>query len=78
MKLQKMLSLFIVSLFCLAAPTTALAAPAQAPLLDDKVIFQGSFTLESGEVLNGNILVFGGIVKVEEGALIDGDAGVHQ
>jgi hypothetical protein len=40
---------------------------------DDKVIFGGSFTLESGEKLDGSLIIFGGAVSLEEDSVVKGD-----
>lgn len=42
-------------------------------LLDDKVVFGGSFTLAEGETLNGNLVVFGGTITLEAGSTVNGD-----
>lgn len=42
-------------------------------LQEDKVVAGGSFTLESGETLDGNLLIFGGSVTLEEGSVVNGD-----
>ena len=56
---------------CLAflLPATALAREAG----EDKVVLGGTYTLESGETLDGDLLVFGGVVTLEEGSLVNGD-----
>jgi len=41
---------------------------------DDKVIFGSSYTLKSGETLNGDLIVFGGNVTLEESSTINGDS----
>lgn len=45
-------------------------------LAEDKVIFGGSYTLESGETLNGDIVVFGGSATIEEDATVNGDVAI--
>lgn len=42
-------------------------------LLDDKVVFGGSFTLAEGETLNGNLVVFGGTITLEINSTVNGD-----
>ena len=56
----------------LAFPVNALAQPVGAPSRD-QVVFGQTYTLESGDTLNGSLLVFGGEIYIEEGALVDGD-----
>lgn len=52
-------------------------APAfAAGLLDGRVVFGGSFTLEADEVLGGDLVVFGGSVTLEKGSRVDGDVAV--
>ena len=41
--------------------------------LDGRVIFGQSFTLKSGETLNGDLVVFGGAATVEENATVKGN-----
>ncbi len=43
-------------------------------LLDDRVIFGGSFTLESGESLQGDLVIFGGTAVLKPGSIVHGDA----
>ncbi len=40
----------------------------------DKVIFGGSFVLESGQTLDGDLVIFGGTAQVQQGAVVTGDA----
>jgi hypothetical protein len=40
---------------------------------DGKVVFGGSFTLESGDTLGDDLIVLGGAVTIEEESLLDGD-----
>jgi hypothetical protein len=42
-------------------------------LLDGRVIFCDDFTLESGDTLTGDLVVFGGNVAIEEEATVQGD-----
>ena len=56
-------------LACFIIPSTASAKG----IYDDKIVTGGSFTLYSGETLDGNLFIFGGAVTVEEEALIEGD-----
>ncbi|KAF0106175.1 MAG: hypothetical protein FD146_2764 [Anaerolineaceae bacterium] len=51
------------------APTQTAAAKG---LMDGQVIFGQSYTLESGETLEGDLVVFGGSAIVEEGAVVNG------
>jgi hypothetical protein len=64
----KFVFLFIL-IAALAWPGTALAKG----LREDKVVFGGSYTLASGETLDGNLVVLGGIAILEEGSQVDGD-----
>jgi len=42
-------------------------------LLDDKVIFGGTFTLDADETLNGDLVVFGGTITLEADSTVNGD-----
>lgn len=70
----KILLLFVLLAAGLLLPTGA--AWAQEPISGDKIIFGGSFTLESGQTLAGNLVIFGGSAQVQEGAIVAGDVGV--
>ena len=48
-------------------------AAAKSPAFEGQVIFGQSYTLKSGETLNGDLLVFGGSATLEEGAIVNGD-----
>ena len=49
-------------------------SPAYAKgLFDDKVVFGGTYTLESGESLAGNLVIFGGAVTTEADSTVNGD-----
>ena len=43
---------------------------------NDKVIFSGNFTLEEGEILDGDLVVFAGVVSLEENSTVTGDVAV--
>ena len=60
------LALLLVFLFM---PTGARAAAYD----DDEVVLGGSYTLASGQTLQGNLLVFGGSATIEDGARVTGD-----
>ena len=63
---MKILTL-LITLSLILLPTQSVAA---GGLEDGPVIFGGSYTLESGESLNNDVLVFGGTVMIEEGAKV--------
>lgn len=66
------LVLVLASLF--AAPVSALAAPAQpAPMFEDVVIFGDSYTVASGQTVQGSLVIFGGSATVEPGASVTGE-----
>lgn len=59
----------LVVLIALAVPRTALARG----LFDDRIVAGGTFTLRSGESLDGNLVIFGGAVTLENGSTVNGD-----
>ena len=61
-------------LVLLLAMLLAVPRPVEARggAFDGQVIFGQSFTLESGEVMNGDLVVFGGSATIEADALVDG------
>ena len=61
--------ILIATLLVLVIPSTALAKD----LHDDRVVAGGTFTLESGEILDGGLIVFGGTAAVEEDSIVEGD-----
>ena len=61
--------LSLVLLVAFAFPSTVMAGG----LYDGKVIFGTDFTLESGETLDGELLVFGGNVTLEPDSRVTGD-----
>ncbi len=42
-------------------------------LFDDKVVFGGTYTLESGQSIDGNLVIFGGAVTTEVDSTVNGD-----
>jgi cytoskeletal protein CcmA (bactofilin family) len=59
-----------VTLVILIIPGTAFAKDLQ----DDRVVAGGTFTLESGETLDGSLIVFGGTAATAQDSLVEGDA----
>lgn len=68
--LKVVLSLGIVCAVLLAFPGTALA---QSPDQDGQLVLGGSFLLESGNRLDGDLAVFGGTATLEEDSKVDGN-----
>lgn len=58
-----------IVILSLAWPGSALARS----LAEDRVVFGGSYTLKSGETLNGDLAVFGGNATLEAGSTVTGD-----
>jgi len=69
MKSHLRLILLMMIVLTFALPGSALAKGFR----DDRVVFGGTFTLESGETLDGNLVVFGGYVSLEDGSRVYGD-----
>jgi hypothetical protein len=61
---------FLCLLFLLF-PGRALAA-GSTNILPDQFVFGDNFTLESGEIMNGNLFVFGGNATLEQDSLLNG------
>ena len=59
----------VVLVAALALPGAAYAGEAE----QGQVVFGGTFTLESGDVLNGDLVIFGGSAELEQGSIVDGD-----
>lgn len=65
-----------ITIFIFIALTVTLLWPATVYAKDtfeDKVVFGGVFTLEAGEIHDGNLVVFGGAVTVEPESTLNGD-----
>jgi hypothetical protein len=70
MKILNKLPLALLLLALWLAP----AHPALAKgLSEDKVVFGGSYVLQSGETLQGNLVVFGGAAVVQNAARVNGN-----
>jgi hypothetical protein len=67
--LYKTITLLVLLAF-LALPTGAVFAKGME---DGKVVFGDSYTLKSGETLDGDLVVMGGAVEVQNNATVDGD-----
>ena len=61
--------ILVATLIVLIVPSTAYAMEAY----DDRVVAGGTFTLESGEILEGSLIVFGGSATAEADSIIEGD-----
>ncbi len=69
-KIKKYLWLsLIVLLLAFAYPHPVSAAP----LDDDQVIFGETYILENGRILDGSLILIGGVVDIQSGAAISGD-----
>jgi hypothetical protein len=61
--------LLAILLVAMVWPTTAFARD----LFEDRVVFGGTFTLESGETQQGSLVIFGGAVTTEPDSTVNGD-----
>jgi hypothetical protein len=79
MKAIKFITLFFILALAifLAIPGQAYAAPlhgvAQSQTYSDKVVFGDTFTLSSGDVIDGSLTILGGTVSLETGSQVRGD-----
>ena len=73
MKTSYKLVLILTLLISLALPGTAFARGFDSRTAADQVVLGGSYTLRSGETLNGNLVVLGGNATLEEGSRVNGD-----
>ena len=67
--IARITSLVLLALLALV-PMQSVAA--KGSTFDGQVIFGQSYTLKSGETLNGDLLVFGGSATLEEGSIVNG------
>jgi len=63
----------LLGLVLLLSPTVTYA---DGPGPGGKLIFGGTFTLQSGETLGGDLVVFGGAVSIAQNAEVDGDVAI--
>jgi hypothetical protein len=63
------IALIFTFLIVLIVPGSALAKGFQ----EDEIVFGGTYTLESGEVLDGSLVVIGGSAALEETSQVQGD-----
>lgn len=67
--ITRVVSGLILLFLLLVIPTSAMAMD----LSDDQIILGDNYTLKSGEIQNGSVVVFGGNVTIEEDARVNGD-----
>lgn len=68
-RLYQLLVVILVVGMAFLLPGSALAQGSTG----DEVVVGGSYTLKSGETLDGNLFVIGGNATIEEGATLNGD-----
>jgi hypothetical protein len=70
--ISKISIVLIVMIFALLAfPGTALAQSPGGG--NDQVVFGGTYTLDKGKELNGNLVILGGTATLQEGSTVHGD-----
>ena len=69
---RMMVILSLVLVAALVLPITAAAAGAGEVPLDGRIVFGGSYTLASGQTLDGDLLAFGGNVTLEPTSVVTG------
>ncbi len=70
--MKKYLKITLLLCLVLVATLATSAFTASSPQ-DDKVVFGGSYTLSSGQNLNGNLVILGGAATLEQGSTVTGD-----
>jgi hypothetical protein len=65
------IALIVLIVALLVFPRTALAQSPGGG--NDQVVFGGTYTLEKGIDLNGNLVILGGIATLEESSIVNGD-----
>lgn len=73
MKPISRISLILITVLVLAAAFPGAAYAQTTGGEEGKFVFGGSYTLDSGETLNGGLVVVGGSAELEEGSLVVGD-----
>ena len=66
---RKLLLALLVLLVAVAVPGSALAAGHE----DDRVVWGGTYTLDEGETLNGDLVVVGGVATLSRDSRVTGD-----
>lgn len=61
--------IIFITLLVVLLPSTAFARE----MFDDRVVAGGTFRLESGETLDGSLIIFGGTATTEEDSVVGGD-----
>ena len=74
--MKKSMKISKPQLFVVLSLILVLAIPVFSVSAKDKVVSGSDFNLQSGETLDGNLVVFGGNVTVNKDALVDGDVAV--
>jgi len=69
--MRKPLSFTLILMALLLPPSSVHALPRQPA--DDRIVIGESFTLKSGETLDGDLVVIGGEATIEPGARVQGD-----
>jgi len=71
MKKINKIALIVLSVFfiALAFPYSVSAAPVE----DDRIVFGEPYTLESGRILDSNLILIGGVIDIQSGAVVRGD-----
>jgi len=70
---MKPLNKILLSTLLLVVVLFAFPSPAFAQSNGDKVVLGGSYTLGSGDILDGNLLLLGGTATLEEDSIVVGD-----
>lgn len=70
--MKKIFRVFSLLLLAMLVFVPLQSASAKGSAFEGKVIFGQSFTLKTGETLEGDLLVFGGTANIEDGARVNG------
>ena len=75
--IKLILCMTVIALIGLAYPVhvnaAALSSPPQINTYTDKVVLGDTFTLASGETIDGNLIICGGVVALENGSAVKGN-----
>lgn len=74
--MKKLTKLFWASLLVWVLSFSFVAPAFAAGPLDGQVVFGDSFTLESNQILSGDLVVFGGSVTLEQNSRVEGNVAV--